>query len=188
MKIPHMRLPACMAVVLLMAGCASVQPHAKPPAAAEPVSVQAFSYNPFLSATLPATRMQSHEEAIKALGRPLSISTRDAPSEHDPNVINSVITLRYAFGDLMYLRVSGKDVENLILIKLTGNQVPLRYGIRFGETTREKILKLFGPAQDAQENSFSYNIQYTQEITNSTTFYFRDKVLLEVDISSLMMD
>ncbi len=183
-----MRLFVCMAAFLLLGGCATIQPKSQHPIAPEAVSVQAFSINPFQSAGFPASRMHSHEEAVRALGHPLSTTTKDAPSQHDPNLINSVITLNYAFGDLMYLHVAGKDVENLILIRLHGNQVPLKYGMRFGETTRERILKLFGPPQDTQENSVSYNVLYTQELTNSTTFYFRGKLLLEVDISSLMMD
>jgi hypothetical protein len=182
-----MRLSVFAAVLLLVTGCATTHP-AKAPAAREPISIQAFSYNPFQSITLPRSRMHSHDDAVKALGRPREVLTKEAPSEHDPRIVNSVITLRYAFGDLVYLHVNGKDVENLILIQLHGNAVPLKYGLRFGETSREQILKLFGQPQDTQENSYSYNVQYTQEITNSTTFYFKDTVLIQVDISSLMLD
>jgi len=185
----HVRVLACAAVLLCAAGCGTPPP---PPgkAAAEsgPPSVQAFSINPFASVALPASRMQVHTDAVKVLGRPRETLTRDAPSEHDPRIVNSIITLRYAFGDLVYLHVAGKDVENLILIQLRGNQLPLKYGIRLGETTREQIVKLFGPPQDTQENSVSYNVPFTQEIINSTTFYFREQTLLQIDISSLMMD
>ncbi|MGO9410026.1 MAG: hypothetical protein ACLQCB_04660 [Spirochaetia bacterium] len=185
----HIRPTLCAAVLLLAAGCATpAHPPAKAQAAHEPVSVQAFSFNPFFSVTLPPSRIHSHEEAIRALGTPAEVLTKQAPGEHDPTIVNSVITLRYAFGELVYLRVSGKDVENLILIQLHGNQAALRYGIRFGETTRDQVLKLFGKPQDTQDNSVSYNVLYTEEITNPTTFYFHDNVLIEIDISSLMMD
>jgi len=132
--------------------------------------------------------MHRHEEAIKALGHPDGILTKDTPSAQDPKIIDSVITLRYSFGDVVYLRVTAKDLENLILIQLHGNKMPLRYGIRFGETSREQIQKLFGPAQHSEDNSLSYDVQYTPEMTNSTTFYFKNAVLLQLDISSLMMD
>jgi len=125
---------------------------------------------------------------VKALGNPIETTAKEAPSQHDPSIINSVITLRYAFGELVYLHIAGKDIENLILVRVHGNEVPLKYGIRFGRTTRAQIVKLFGAPQDREDNSFSYNVSYTQEITSSTTFYFRDDTLLQVDISSLMMD
>lgn len=185
----RIRLSACAAAALLAAGCATpVPPAHKAPPVREQISIQSFSDNPFLSVALPQSRIHSHEEAVRALGRPAQTLIQDAPSQHDPTIINSLITLRYAFGDLVYLHVRDKDVENLILIRLHGNQLPLKYGVRFGQTTREEIQKLFGPPQDVQENSYSYSVRYTQEITNLTTFYFRDSALLEVDISSLMMD
>jgi hypothetical protein len=189
MECLRLRLTGCAAVLLLAAGCASTaHPPAKAQAAYEQVSIQAFSFNPFLSVPLPSSRIHSHEEAIKALGRPADVLTKQAPSQHDASIVNSIITVRYSFGDLVYLHVFGKDVENLILIQLHGNEAALRYGIRFHETTREQVLKLFGKPQDTQENSVSYNVPYLQEITNSTTFYFHDNVLIEIDISSLMMD
>lgn len=179
----------CALPVAGFVGCATPgRPPATAPITPEPVSIQAFSRNPFLAITLPSSRMHRHEEAVKALGSPIELTVKDAPSQHDPSIINSVITLRYAFGDLVYLHVAGRDMENLILVRLHGNQVPLKYGIRFGRTARARIVKLFGMPQDREENSFSYNVQYTQEITCSTTFYFRDDTLLQVDISSLMMD
>ena len=185
----HLRLTGCAAVLLFAAGCiTTAHPPAKAQAVHQLVSIQAFSFNPFLSVTLPPSRIHSHEEAIEALGRPADVLTKQAPSPHDATIVNSIITVRYSFGDLVYLHVLGKDVENLILIQLHGNEAALRYGIRFRETAREQVLKLFGKPQDTQENSVSYNVPYSQEITNSTTFYFHDDVLIEIDISSLMMD
>lgn len=189
MKSARISFLACGAALCLIVGCATGA--RKPPqgqAAPEQVSIASFSRNPFQFATLPGSRMHRHEDAVSALGQPLSTDRRDAPSQHDPSIVNTVITLHYAFGDLVYLHVAGKDIENLILIRLHGNQAPLRYGIRFGETTREQIVKLFGAPEEVEENSVSYSVVYTQELTNSTTFYFKDKELLEVDISSLMMD
>jgi len=189
MKDMRFRLAVGTLALLCSVGCATP---ARPPATAtvtpEPVSLQAFSRSPFLTFSLPSSRMHRHEEAVKVLGNPIEIVRKDAPSQHDPTVINSVITLRYAFCELLYLRVSGKNVENLIPVRLHGNQVPLRYGIRFGRTTREQIVKLFGTPPESEENSFSYNVAYTQEITSATTFFFRGDKLLQVDISSLMMD
>jgi hypothetical protein len=185
----HLRLIGCAAVVLLAAGCATVtHPPTKAQAAYEPVSIQTFSFNPFLSVKLPPSRIHSHEEAIKALGPPADVLTKQAVNQRDATIVNSIITVHYSFGDLVYLHVFGRDAENLILIQLHGNEAALRYGIRFRETTCEQVLKLFGKPQDTQENSVSYNVPYSQEITNSTTFYFHDNVLIEIDISSLMMD
>ncbi len=179
----------CALVVLWPAGCAT-PPRSSPAAAParEPVSIQSFSRNPFRAVTLPSSRMHRHEEAVKALGSPTEILRQEAPSRHDPAIINSLLTLRYPFGDLVYLHVAGKDIENLILMRLHGNQVPLQSGIRFGQTTRGQIVKLFGAPQEQESNSLSYSVPYTQEITSSTTFFFHDDVLSQVDISSLMMD
>ncbi len=180
---------AAFAAALLVWGCTTQpRPSVSSAPAREPVSIQAFSRNPFAGASLPGSRMHRHEEAEKVLGSPTETLRQDAPSQHDPTVINTLITLRYPFGDLVYLHVAGKDIENLILMRLHGNQVPMKYGMRFGETTRAQIVKLFGTPQDQQDNSVSYSVPYTQEITSSTTFFFRDGVLLQVDISSLMMD
>ena len=185
----RLRLSGCAAVLLLAAGCATTaHPPTKAQATYDLVSIQAFSFNPFLSVTLPPSRIHSHEEAIKALGRPADVLSKMAPSQHDATIVNSIITVRYSFGDLVYLHVFGKDAENLILIQLHGNEAALRYSIRFRQTSREQVLKLFGKPQDTQENSVSYNVPYSQEIANSTTFYFHDNVLIEIDISSLMMD
>jgi len=180
---------ACVVVCLAGAGCAmSPPPPVKAAAEVGPPTIQAFSSNPFATVALPASQMHMHGDAVKALGPPRETLTRDAPSQHDPKIVNTIVTLRYAFGDLVYLRVVGKDVENFILVQLHGNQLPLKYGIRFAQTTRERILKLFGRPQDEEENSVSYSIPSTQEITNSTTFYFRGQTLLQIDISSLLMD
>ena len=185
----HIRLCGCAVLLLSSASCITpVHPPASPQAPPESVSIQAFSDDPFLSAPLPSSPMHSHQEAIKALGQPQEVLTKDAPSEHDPKIVNSLTTLRYAFGDLVYLQVVGKDVENLILIQLHASKVPLKYGIKIGKTTRAQVLGLFGQPQDREDNSFTYTIPSTQEITNTTTFYFRDAVLLEVDISSDMLD
>lgn len=188
MKETHARHAVSLAVVLMVAGCATPPHPPGIPTGPESVSLQAFSRNPFQSVTLPGSRMQRHEEAIKALGPPSATLTKDTPNAQDPTIIDSVITLRYTFGELLYLHVSGKNLENLILIQLHGNQIALKYGIRFGETTREQIQKLFGPAQHTEANSLSYDVRYAQEMTNSTTFYFKDRVLIQVDIASLMMD
>jgi hypothetical protein len=190
MKNVRVLLLACVSALTCLAGCVTSPP--RPAASAvpvqQPVSIQAFSRNPFLGVALPSPRMHRHEEAVKVLGSPIETVTRDVPSRHDPAAINSVFTLRYSFGELIYLHVPSKGVENLILIRLNGNQVPLKYGIRFGKTTREQITKLFGVPQERESNSVTYDVAYTQELTSPTTFFFRDDTLLEVDISSLMMD
>lgn len=154
----------------------------------EPVSIQAFSRNPFRSVTLPPSRMHSHEQGIAVLGSPAKTVVQEVPDQYDKSLIHSLITLRYPFGELTYLHVAGKDVETLILISLRGGQQPLKYGIRIGVTTREQILKTFGPPEQTQADSLSYAVAYTQEITSSTTFFFEGKALSRVDISSLMMD
>ncbi len=190
MKMSAVSLLLCACALFWLAGC-TTPPRPSPPAARparEPVSIQGFSRNPFLAVTLPSSRVHRHEEAVKALGSPTETLRQDAPSRHDPAIVNSLLTLRYPFGDLVYLHVAGKDIENLILMRLHGNQVPLKYGLRFGETTRGQVVKLFGAPQEQADNSLSYSVAYTQEITSSTTFFFHDGVLVQVDISSLMMD
>ncbi|HTP57635.1 MAG TPA: hypothetical protein VMM82_01890, partial [Spirochaetia bacterium] len=131
----HASLAACAGILLLMAGCVTPAPRpAKAPPAREAISIQSFSLNPFSSVDLPQSRMHPHQEMVRVLGSPLQTLTREVPNQHDPSIMDSVITLRYAFGDLAYLHVPGKDVENLMLMQLRGNQLPLKYGIRFGRT------------------------------------------------------
>jgi hypothetical protein len=132
--------------------------------------------------------MHGHEQAIAALGSPAKTVVEKVPDQYDKSLIHSLITLRYPFGELTYLRVAGKDVETLILISVRGAQQPLKYGIRIGVTTREQVLKTFGAPEQAQADSLSYAVAYTQEITSSTTFFFEGTALRRVDISSLMMD
>jgi len=169
-------------------GSSSVAGSAPAPRPPEPVSIQAFSRNPFRSVALPPSRMHGHEQAIAALGSPAKTVVEKVPDQYDKSLIHSLITLRYPFGELTYLRVAGKDVETLILISVRGAQQPLKYGIRIGVTTREQVLKTFGAPEQAQADSLSYAVAYTQEITSSTTFFFEGTALRRVDISSLMMD
>ena len=156
--------------------------------APEPVSIQAFSRNPFQSVALPPSRIHGHEQAVAALGSPSKTVVHEVPDQYDKSLIHSLITLRYPFGELTYLRVAGKGVETLILISVRGGQQPLKYGIRIGATTREQIVKTFGAPEQAQADSLSYAVAYTQEITSSTTFFFDGNALSRIDISSLMMD
>ena len=154
----------------------------------EPVSIQAFSRNPFRSVALPPSRIHGHEQAIAVLGSPAQTVVHDVADQYDKSLVHSLITLRYPFGELTYLRVAGKGVETLILISVRGAQQPLKYGIRVGATTREQIIRTFGAPEQVQADSLSYGVAYTQEITSSTTFFFDGNALSRVDISSLMMD
>ena len=176
------------AALTVMCGCMTAVSHAPPAEAPEPVSIQGFSRNPFQRVMLPASRMHRHEQAVASLGQPRQTIVKNMPDQHDKTFINSLITLRYSFGELVYLHVSGKDVENLILVSVRTNDQPLKYRIRIGATTREEILKLFGMPGQSSADAFSYDVQYTQEITSSTTFFFDGNGLSRVDISSLMMD
>lgn len=189
-------LAAVSAAFVILASCstthggasAAARPAPMRPPAPEQPSVQAFSQSPFQSVELPPSRIHGHEKAVDALGRPQQTTVENQPDQYDPTVANSLITLRYSWGELVYLHAGGTGLENLILVSIHGNQLPLRYGLRFGVTTRERVLRLFGAPEQAAEQSLSYPVQYTQEMTNSTTFFFEGGVLTRMDISSLMMD
>lgn len=189
MKSAYAGLAALGVALTVISGCVTPVSHPPPAAEApEPVSIQGFSRNPFQRITLPASRMHRHEQAVAALGQPRQTIVKDMPDQHDKTRVNSLITLRYSFAELVYLHVSGKDVENLILLSIRANDQPLKYGIRIGATTREEILKLFGMPEESRADAFAYDVQYTQEMTNSTTFFFDGDALSRIDISSLMMD